>query len=80
DPPQRNPFYASIHPDLFPPDALAHACELLRGVSSTLEAHCRVHTGEPGTPIVANAAHCTDTALALIEHVFDCCNGEGVVR
>nr|WP_314876440.1 hypothetical protein [uncultured Pseudomonas sp.] len=70
DPPTTTPFYASIHPDLYPPDALAHTSELLRGVSATLEQHCRNHPGQPGTCMLANASHCTDTARALVEHVF----------
>ena len=70
DPPTASVFYASIQPDLYPPDALAHASELLRGVSATLEQHCRTHTGEPGTHLLINAGHCTDTARGLVEHVF----------
>ncbi|MDR6711138.1 hypothetical protein J2W83_000728 [Pseudomonas hunanensis] len=74
DPPpssDNTPVYASIHPELFPPDALAHALELLRSVSTTIDAHCHANAGSPGLNRLANAGHCTETARALVEHVFD---------
>ncbi|HDS1738045.1 hypothetical protein [Pseudomonas sp. BP8] len=72
DPPTpQDPLYASIHPNLYPPDALSHALELLRGVSTTIDAHCHANAGSPGLDRLANAGHCTGTARALVEHVFD---------
>lgn len=62
--------YFSIHADLIPPDALAHASELLRGVSETLDEHCRSVAGAPGLNMLANAAHAAETARALIEHAL----------
>ncbi|OCT32874.1 hypothetical protein [Pseudomonas putida] len=73
DPPRLkliNTPYFSIHADLIPPDALAHASELLRGVSETLDEHCRSMAGTSGLNMLANAAHAAETARALIEHAL----------
>ncbi|MBA1322701.1 hypothetical protein [Pseudomonas plecoglossicida] len=73
DPPRfkmlNNPFF-SLHNDLPTPDALAHSCELLRGVIETIEEHCRHRAGEPGLNMLSNAAHAAETARALVEHVM----------
>ncbi|WP_251962186.1 hypothetical protein [Pseudomonas sp. Marseille-Q5299] len=43
DPPSRKsvttPFF-TVQSDMYPPDALAHASELLRGVIETIDEHC----------------------------------------
>ncbi len=73
DPPRLkliNTPYFSIYADLIPPNALAHASELLRGVSETLDEHCRFMAGTPGLNMLANAAHAAETARALIEHAL----------
>ncbi|MDF0732815.1 hypothetical protein P0Y43_19175 [Pseudomonas entomophila] len=73
DPPRlkliTNPYF-SIHSDLTPPDALAHASELMRGVAETLDEHCRAYAGVPGLHMLANAAHAAETAQALVEHAL----------
>ncbi|QXH51849.1 hypothetical protein KSS94_01490 [Pseudomonas fakonensis] len=63
------PFF-TVRTDMYPPDALMHLNELLRGVSETIDEHCRNHAGEPGLSMLANAAHATDIARALGEHVL----------
>lgn len=60
----------TVRTDMYPPDALMHLNELLRGVSETIDEHCRAHAGEPGLNMLANAAHTTDIARALGEHVL----------
>lgn len=73
DPPRpklvANPYF-SIHSDMPPPDALAHASELLRGVAETIDEHCRTNAGEPGLNMLSNAAHASETSIALIEHAL----------
>ncbi|MDZ3994874.1 hypothetical protein [Pseudomonas sp. Teo4] len=72
DPPRRiiNTPYFSIHSDITPHDALAHASELMRGVAETIDEHCRIHAGEPGLNMLTNAAHATESARALAEHAL----------
>ena len=74
DPPRlkliHNPYF-SIHTDMTPPDALAHASELLRGVAETIDEHCRTYAGVPGLHMLSNAAHSAETARALIEHALN---------
>jgi len=70
DPPRITTPYFSIQSHLLPADALAHASELLRGISETLDEHCRLHAGEPSLNRLANAAHSTDMARALVEHAL----------
>ncbi|MCI0911757.1 hypothetical protein [Pseudomonas putida] len=73
DPPRSklltNPYF-SIHTDMPPPDALAHASELLRGIAETIDEHCRTHAGEPGLCMLSNAEHACETSRALIEHAL----------
>lgn len=73
DPPRikllNNPFF-SLHSDLLPHDALAHASELLRGVAETIDEHCRAHAGLQGFNMLSNAAHASETARALVEHAL----------
>ncbi|BBH48178.1 hypothetical protein [Pseudomonas sp. KU43P] len=69
DPPRSSPYF-SIHSDMPPPDALAHASELLRGVAETIDEHCRTHSGESGLSMLGNAAHASETSRALIEHAL----------
>ncbi|WDY57755.1 hypothetical protein [Pseudomonas sp. PSKL.D1] len=73
DPPRHTfintPFF-SIHSEISPPDALAHACELMRGVIDTIDDYCQLHAGEPGLNILSNAAHATDSARVLAEHAL----------
>ncbi|NWC78772.1 hypothetical protein HX798_00555 [Pseudomonas putida] len=43
DPPSRKPVttpFFTVQSDMYPPDALAHASELLRGVIETIDEHC----------------------------------------
>jgi len=50
DPPLRpinTPFFTP-ESDIYPPLALAHVIELLRGVIETLDEHCRSHAGDAG--------------------------------
>lgn len=65
-----NPYF-SIHSDLIPPDALALASELLRGVAQTIDEHCRSQAGERGLGMLSNAAHSAETARALVEHALN---------
>ncbi|MFJ4157722.1 hypothetical protein ACIPZF_23360 [Pseudomonas sp. NPDC089752] len=60
--------YFTIHSDISPTDAMAHACELLRVAVDTLDEHCRAHAGEPGLNLLTNAAQATDSARVLVEH------------
>lgn len=69
DPPRATPYF-SIHSDMPPTDALAHASELLRGVAETIDEHCRTHSGESGLSMLGNAAHASETSRALIEHAL----------
>lgn len=69
DPPRATPYF-SIHSDIPPTDALAHASELLRGVAETIDEHCRTHSGESGLSMLGNAAHASETSRALIEHAL----------
>jgi hypothetical protein len=55
---------------------LAHACELIPGVSETIDEHCRIHAGEPGLNMLTNAAHAADSARALAEHALARLNTE----
>ncbi|HKS11587.1 MAG TPA: hypothetical protein VJS90_00980 [Pseudomonas sp.] len=63
--------YFSIHSDLIPPDALALASELLRGVTQTIDEHCRSRAGEGGLGMLSNASHSAETARSLIEHALN---------
>lgn len=69
DPPRATPYF-SIHSDMPPTDALAHASELLRGVAETIDEHCRTHSGESGLSMLGNAARASETSRALIEHAL----------
>ncbi|MFJ4056570.1 hypothetical protein OSW16_25535 [Pseudomonas putida] len=60
--------YFTIHSDISPTDAIAHAGELLRAVVETLDDHCRDHAGEPGLNLLANANHAAYSAYVLIQH------------
>ncbi|QQE83847.1 hypothetical protein [Pseudomonas putida] len=60
--------YFTIHSDISPPDAIAHAGQLLRVVVETLDDHCRDHVGEPGLNLLANANHAAYSAYVLIQH------------
>lgn len=62
--------YFSIHSDMIPPDALAHASELLRGVEDILDEYCRNHAGDPGLNMLANAMHSTEMGRVLVEHAL----------
>lgn len=63
--------YFSIHSEIIPPDALAHASELLRGVEETF-AHCRRNQdGDPCMNMLANAQNATEMARVLIEHALN---------
>lgn len=58
DPPRRpinTPFFTP-ESDIYPPLALAHVIELLRGVIETLDEHCRSHAGDAG---LGNALYST---------------------
>ncbi|MNW23266.1 hypothetical protein D3C71_2252650 [compost metagenome] len=46
------------------------ASEMLLGISETVDEYRRIHTGEPGLHMLANAIHSADTAHALIEHAL----------
>lgn len=62
--------YFSIHSDLIPPDALALASEILRGVVQTIDEHCCSQAGERSLGMLSNASHSTETARALVEHAL----------
>jgi hypothetical protein len=77
DPPysdiSRNSFttpYFSIHSDLIPPDSLAYASELLRGIHETTDEFCRTHVNEPGQGMLMNVLHSAEMARALVEHAL----------
>ncbi|MEN8640762.1 hypothetical protein [Pseudomonas sichuanensis] len=72
DPPPKIPVtpFFTVHADMYPPDALAHVNELLRGVSETIDEYCRNHPGELGLHMLANAAHAADIARALSDHAM----------
>lgn len=55
---------------MYPPDALAHVSELLRGVIETIDEHCRARAGEPGLNMLLNAMHTSEIAHSLVEHVY----------
>ena len=63
--------YFSIHSDMIPPDALALASELMRGVAQTIDEHCRSQAGERGIGMLSNASHSAETARALVEHALN---------
>lgn len=69
DPPRFIPYF-TLQTDLPTPDALAHASQLLRGVSETLDEHCRLHAGDLGLHMLSNAAYAADMARALIEQTM----------
>jgi hypothetical protein len=72
DPPRRKPIttpFFTVQSDMYPPDALAHVSELLRGVIETLDEHCRARAGESGLSMLGNAMHASEIAFALVEHV-----------
>ncbi|MBA1202975.1 hypothetical protein G7009_14620 [Pseudomonas capeferrum] len=60
--------YFSIHSEMIPPDALAYASELIRGLEETLDEYCRSHAGESGKYMLGNAMDSVEMAQALIEH------------
>jgi len=60
--------YFSIHRDISPTVAIAHALELMRVVAQTLDNHCREHAGSPGLNLLANATHAADSACVLVAH------------
>ena len=62
--------YFSIHSEMIPPDALAHASELLRGAEDTLDQLRRDHGGEPRLNMLANVLHSTEMARVLVEHAL----------
>ena len=66
--PVTTPFF-TVQSDMYPPDALAHASELLRGVIETIDEHCRARAGEPGLNMLSNAMHASEIAHSLVEHV-----------
>ncbi|MBH3430208.1 MAG: hypothetical protein ACRESP_00130 [Pseudomonas sp.] len=72
--PVPNPFiatpYFSIHSDLIPPDSLAFASELLRGIHETTNEFCRAHCSEPGQGMLVNVLHSAEMARALVEHAL----------
>ena len=71
DPP--TPFttpYFSIHSDLIPPDSLAYASELLRGIHETTDEFCRVHANEPGQGMLVNVLYSAEMARALVERAL----------
>jgi hypothetical protein len=63
--------YFSIHSDLIPPDALALASELMRGVAQTIDEHCHSQAGERGMGMLSNASHSAEIARALVEHALN---------
>jgi hypothetical protein len=63
--------YFSIHSDLIPPDALALASELMRGVAQTIDEHCRSLANEQGAGMLSNASHSAEMARALVEHALN---------
>ncbi|MDZ3995162.1 hypothetical protein [Pseudomonas sp. Teo4] len=72
DPPHRTPVttpFFTVQSDMYPPDALAHVSELLRGVIETIDEHCRARAGEPGLNMLGNAMHASEIAYSLVEHV-----------
>jgi hypothetical protein len=55
---------------MIPPDALAHASELLLGAEDTLDQLRRDHGAEPRLNMLANVMHSTEMARALVEHAL----------
>ncbi|CAI8738103.1 DUF3077 domain-containing protein [Pseudomonas donghuensis] len=62
--------YFSIHSDLIPPDSLAYASELLRGIHETTDEFCRAHVNAPGQGMLVNVLHSAEMARALVEHAL----------
>ncbi|MDF0734155.1 hypothetical protein P0Y43_26065 [Pseudomonas entomophila] len=56
--------------DMIPPDALAHASELLRGVTQIIDEYCRENAGEPRVAMLTTAAHSAAMSRALVEHAL----------
>ena len=74
DPPRRKPItspFFTVQSDMYPPHALAHVSELLRGAIETIDDHCRGHVGEPGLNMLSNALHASEIARSLVEHVHN---------
>lgn len=74
DPPSLNLLdatYPFIHPDLIPPDALAVASDLVRGISKAIQTHCLTHGGDQDPRALARARHSAEIAHALIEHALN---------
>ncbi|MFP3995649.1 hypothetical protein SHV74_13990 [Pseudomonas capeferrum] len=74
DPPRRKPIttpFFTVQSDMYPPHALAHVSELLRGVIETIDDHCRAHASEPGLSMLSNALHASEIARSLVEHVHN---------
>ncbi|BBH45224.1 hypothetical protein [Pseudomonas sp. KU43P] len=81
DPPRRKPVttpFFTVQSDMYPPDALAHVSELLRGVIETLDEHCRARAGEYGLSMLGNAMHASEIAYTLVEHVHTRLYGQQV--
>lgn len=68
DPPNLTLFATPI--DMIPPDALAHASELLLGVAQIIDEYCREHIGEPRMAMLSTARHSTAMSRALVEHAL----------
>ncbi|MDD2065611.1 hypothetical protein [Pseudomonas sp. 25571] len=74
DPPRRKPIttpFFTVQSDMYPPHALAHVSELLRGVIETIDDHCRAQASEPGLNMLSNALHASEIARSLVEHVHN---------
>ena len=69
--------YFSVHSDISAEDAITHGAELVRGVADTIDEHCRIHAGEPGLNMLANAAYAVDSALILFQHALASLSDEG---
>ncbi|WDY57926.1 hypothetical protein [Pseudomonas sp. PSKL.D1] len=67
--PPISPFF-TVHTEMHPSDALAHASQLLRGVIETIDEHSRARAGEPGLNMLGNAMHASEIAHTLVEHVL----------
>jgi len=63
--------YFSIHSDLMPPDSLAYASELLRGIHETTDEFCRAHANEPGQGMLVNVLYSAEMTRALVEHALN---------
>ena len=62
--------YFSINSEMIPPDALAHASELLLGAEDTLDQLRRDHGAELRLNLLASVLHSTEMARALVEHAL----------